>query len=157
MYEKTFPKGLWLITEDNPAYFIFRLIKGRVSIYTHGKKVNELEVKEGEKSKLLGIIAILRGDRKHAASVRTESPVEVETIYIDQLLGIIRNETPANVQTDLAAMIESIQLYNSIESMQNRLAEIGKISFSIPSGSRGDVLELFEELKSLYEHLSRKK
>ncbi len=158
MDEKTFPKGQWLITEsDTPAYFIYRLKKGKVSIYTKGKKINEMEVREGDKPKLLGFIAVLRGDRRHTASVKTESTVEVETIYVDHLMGIIKNETPANIRKDVDAVIESIQLINSIESMKNKLAEIGKIRLSIPSNAQVNALELFDELKSLYERLLQNK
>ncbi|MBI3582236.1 MAG: hypothetical protein HY098_09235, partial [Nitrospinae bacterium] len=47
MDEKTFPKGQWLITESaTPAYFLYKLKKGKVSIHTHGKKINEIDVKE---------------------------------------------------------------------------------------------------------------
>jgi hypothetical protein len=158
MDEKTFPKGQWLITESNtPAYFIYRLKKGKVSIYSNGKKINEVEVGDGDKPKLLGFIAVLRGDRRHSASVKAESTVEVETMYIDHLMGIIKNETPANVRQDVDAVIESIHLFNSIESMKSRLAEIGKIRLSIPSNAKADTLELFDELKSLYERLSQNK
>jgi hypothetical protein len=156
MDEKTFPTGHWLISESNtPAYFIYRLKKGKVSIYTNGKKINEMEVKAGDKPKLLGVVGVFRGDRKHAASVKTESTVEVDTMYIDHLLGIIKHETPENIREDVHAVIESIQLINSIETMNNRLAEIGKIRLEIPSNAKGDALELFEELKSLYESLSK--
>lgn len=158
MDEKTFPKGHWLISESNtPAYFIYKLKKGKVSIYTNGRKVNEMEVRDGDKPKLLGVLAVLRDDRRKMASVKTESPVEVESIYIDHLLGIIKNETPASVRKDVDAVIESIQLINSIKVQETRLAEIGKIKLSIPSNATGDALELFEELKSLYESLSKNK
>jgi CRP-like cAMP-binding protein len=159
MDENTFPKGQWIITasKTHPAYFIYRLKKGKVAIYKDGKKLNEMEVKEGDKPKLLGVLAVLSGDRRHTASIKTESTVEVDKIYIDHLMGIIKNETLARVREEVNAIIESIQLINSIEKMKNRLAEIGKVRLSIPSNVHGDALDLFEELKSLYEQLSENK
>lgn len=158
MDEKTFPKGHWLISESNtPAYFIYRLKKGKVSVFTNGKKINEMEVRDGDEPKLLGVLAVLRDNRMHQASVKAESPVEVEMIYIDHLIGIIKNETPANVRKDVDAVIESIQLMNSIKTQEDRLAEIGKIRLSIPGNTKDLALEMFDELKSLYEGLSKER
>ncbi|MBI3582237.1 MAG: cyclic nucleotide-binding domain-containing protein [Nitrospinae bacterium] len=158
MDEKTFPRGQWLITEGNtPAYFIYRLKKGKVSIYTNGKKINEMEVREGDKPKLLGVIAAFRDDRRHTASVKTESTVEVEMLYVNHLKGVLKFEMPSKIRKDVDAVLESIQLFNSMETIKNRLAEIGKIRLSIPSNAHVNALELFDELKSVYERLLQNK
>ncbi len=153
MGSKTLNKGQWLITEgDSRMFHLYRLIEGRVSIHSKGKKINEVEVKPGGTPRVLGILALFN-DRKPTASVRAETDVEVETPYMDHIMGLIRNELPLN-RDDLSAVIESIELYSAIERARGRLAEIGTVKLSVPAKGKGEVREVFNELKELYETLS---
>lgn len=153
MGSKTLNKGQWLITEgDTRMFHLYRLIEGRVSVHSKGKKINEIEVKPGGTPRVLGILALFN-ERKPTASVRAETDVEVETPYMDHIMGLIKNEMPIN-RDDLAAVIESIELYSSIERARGRLAELGSIKLSVPPKGKGEVKEVFNELKELYEKLS---
>ena len=153
MEMKTFDKGQWLITEDVPAYFIYRLKKGRVSIHWKGKKVGDVEVAEGKTPRLIGNLGLFSNERKHTASIKAETAVEVEPIYIDHLLGLIKNETPQRIKSDVEAVIESIRLMDTIRNARERLTEIGKIKLTVQVNAKGELLEAFDELIVLYQRL----
>jgi len=75
---ETIERGQWIFMEKSlPGYFIYRLLEGKVSIYHHGSKINEIEIKRGDKPALIGMISALRPDGMHIASVRSESQLRV--------------------------------------------------------------------------------
>jgi len=153
MEKKTFSKGEWIITAGKaPAYFIYKLVKGKVSIHENGKMVNVVDVTKESRPALLGIMAAIRKDRCHTASVRTETEVEVEMFYINQLRSLIRYDIPESYRKNLDAMIETIILANKIKSLQTTFFEQEILDAKIPEGLTNEVEEVIRQLAGLYEN-----
>lgn len=150
MSRETIKAGQWILAEGaHYGYLMYKLLKGKVSIFRSGAKVNEIEVKEGGKPVFLGIIAALRDDGIHTASVQADSNIEVEQIYLDQIRGIIKNEVPEDIKDDLSVMVHAIVLQNEITSLEQELASLPKIDFSAPDNER--IREVLEEIGRLYK------
>jgi hypothetical protein len=152
MEKKIFSKGHWIIIEGKvPAYFIYKLLRGKVSIHENGKMINVVDVTKGQKPVLLGIMAAIRKDRCHIASVKTESEVELEMLYINQLRSLIRYDVPESYRKSLDAMIETILLINRIKSLQSTFFEQERVDTKIPEGLTGEVSEVLRQLTRLYK------
>ncbi len=151
MSKKIFKAGQWLFTEGETGYFIYWLLKGRVSVYRSGKKINELEINKGDKPKMLGIIASITDDRRHMASVKTETEVEAEDVYIDHIRGLIKNEVPENIKKEIDTMIKTISTSDRIKSLQGILSELPPVTLKIPDGISEEVSRVLEELSCLYK------
>jgi len=130
--------------------YIYELISGCVGIYHKGEKVNTIEVNEGEDSVFLGIIAAMREDRIRIASVQTETDVVAIMHSIDQIAGILRNEIPNEVKSDVHTMIEAITLKNEIDVMTARLESLPKVSGKAPSGMRDQARKIVNEVVRIY-------
>jgi CRP-like cAMP-binding protein len=150
----TIKPGEWIITEGNiPAYYVYELIKGRVSVYRNGSKVNEIEVKEGDPPVFLGIISAMRDDRARAASVRTETEVTAVMHSLDHICGILKNEIPANIRSDINTMIEAILTKNDIDRMTDHLKSLSKVSVDVPENLRDEAKAVVNEIIKLYKKL----
>ena len=150
----TIGPGVWIMTEDLPNYFYFyKLLKGKVSIHSRDQKINELEVKEGGKPIILGMIAALQKDRKHIASVRSETEIEVMRMDIDQTHGILTNDIPQNLKGDVITMVDTITVKNEIRSLQHKLEDLPNVNPELPSDMKPAVQELLSELISLYKDI----
>ena len=148
------PAGKWIITEGGlPAYSAYKVLKGSVSVYRHGEKVNEISIGEGDKPVFLGIIASLRQDRLNTASVFTETELEAEEISIDQLWGILNNELPSEIKDAVLQMINAISLKNDIDSMTRRLKALPSVQLSVPSELREEGKVVLQEIEKLYANL----
>lgn len=148
----TITAGTWILTEGQPNYFYYyKLLKGTVSIYSHEFKISEIEVKEGDQPVVLGIIAALRKNREPIASVKTETEIEAIRIHIDQAQGILYNEIPRDIKSDVMSMIDSILLKNEIESLKKTIGNLPDVEMEIPDGLRQDVNEMLLEIKRLYD------
>jgi len=144
----------WIITEGNtPAYYIYELLSGRVGVYRNGARVNEVVVKDGEDSVFLGIIAAMRDDRSRAASVKTETEVKAVMHSMDQIWGILRNEIPADIKSDINTMIEAIITKNDIDRMSDHLASLPKASVEVPENLRAETRSIVNEVTRLYKSL----
>jgi len=144
----------WIITEGNtPAYYIYELLSGRVGVYRNGARVNEVVVKDGEDSVFLGIIAAMRDDRSRAASVKTETEVKAVMHSMDQIWGILRNEIPADIKSDINTMIEAIITKNDIDRMSDHLASLPKVSVEVPENLRAETKSIVNEVTRLYKSL----
>ncbi|MBF0293464.1 MAG: hypothetical protein HQK86_15050 [Nitrospinae bacterium] len=145
----------WLITDDGiPAYFMFKLLQGKVSVYSRGVKVNELEVKEGQQPVVLGIIAALRDDRMHTASIKAESKLKVVRIYIDHIRGILKNEIPENIKKDISVAIDAIVANDKIESLKAKLAASPKTKVQIPSGLGEEAAAVLRQISGMYDKVA---
>ena len=152
MSKKMFSKGDWIITEsETPAYFLYRLKKGTVSIHENGNKINSVKVGKGQKSVLLGILAVLREDRLHKASVRAESDVEVEQVYIDKLRNHIGRDVPESFKADLELMIDTILINNRIKSLKSSFAERELVTQKMFEDAPEELSEIFAQLTGMYE------
>jgi len=141
----------WIILEGGtPAYYIYELLSGRVGIYHKGEKMNEIEVNEGDDSVFLGIIAAMREDRVRVASVRTETSVVAIMHSMDQIAGILRNEIPKEVKSDVHTMIEAITLKNEIDVMASRLKSLPKVSAEAPAGMSDQARKVVHEVTRIY-------
>jgi CRP-like cAMP-binding protein len=147
---KTFKAGEWLFTEGKEGYFIYKLLKGRVSIYRSGKKINELEINKGDRPKMLGMMALITDDNEHTASVKTETEVEVEKVYIN-IRELIKNKVPENIKKEIDIMIKTISIIDRIKSLQGMLSELPPVTFKIPDGISEDASMVMEDLASLYK------
>jgi len=144
----------WIITEgDSPAYYIYELLSGRVGVYRNGARVNEVVVKDGEDSVFLGIIAAMRDDRSRAASVKTETEVKAVMHSMDQIWGILRNEIPADIKSDINTMIEAIITKNDIDGMSDHLASLPRASVEVPENLRAETKSIVNEVTRLYKSL----
>ena len=144
--------GQWILAEGAPyGYYMFKLFKGKVSIYRGGVKVNEITVKEGDKPVFLGTIAVLRDDGAHSASVKSDTDIEVERIYVDQMRGIIRNEVPEEIKKDISIMIQAIVIQNEITRLKQTLESLPKVDLKIPADER--IREILEEINGLYKNI----
>lgn len=151
MEQETIEAGMWIITEGgSPGSFIYKLNKGKVSIWTHGERIRTIEVESLADSVFLGVIAALRKDRMNIASVLTETEVEVEKISIDQVWGVLNNETTAELRNKIDTMIEAIYLSNEIESLKRRLASLPLVNIDPPDDLRIEGKVMLDEIQRLY-------
>ncbi len=150
---KKIEAGQWLFTEGGvPGSVIYKLIKGRVSIYRDDKMINSLEVEEGMKPRLIGVLSALVRDRKPTASVRTDTDVEVETMYIDHLQGLLKHDVPAEMRDDIDAIIKSIVVRDKIKRLQRELSAISPPEkLDIPDNINPEVSEVLSELMEVYK------
>jgi len=146
-----FGANQWLITAGGvPAYFIYRLLKGRVAVYDEGVKVASVEVKEGDEPKFIGFIATLSKDLVHRASVRTETEIEVDTHYIDHIRGLIAHETSEKTRDDIQQMIEIISAVNQVRSLQKKISNLPRVELTVPEDTSPDLKNIMGELERLY-------
>lgn len=149
--KNTLEPDRWIITGGGtPAYFIYELISGKVSIYSNSSKVNEINVKNGDEPVFLEIIAAMRLNRLHTASVRTDSEIVVRKHSMDQIGGILHNEIPEDVNQNLMTMIEAIAIKNDIDGLEERLSSIAKVKINIPGNLREDIQSIIGEILKLY-------
>ncbi len=141
----------WILMEGSVGNFLYRMIQGRVSIYSNGVKIEELTVEKGDKPIYLGIIAALRDDSLHIASVKSETPLEVERIDMDQIKGFLRNELDDSWKNELSMMINSIVINNEIESLKKVLAQSPKVDFKTPDNLEGEPREILQAITDLYK------
>ena len=147
-----FEAGEWIIGKNEvPAYFMYRLVNGKVSIFSKGKKVNTVEVKKGQRPVMLGVMAMFKDDGKHSASVKAETESELEMVYIDSVKNVVQKDLPDTYRKDLEAMIETIILCNELKCLQEDFREMEKIVPILPEGLPTDVSEVLKEVKGLYE------
>ena len=153
MSVETIEQGQWIFLERSlPGYFIYRLLEGKVAIFHSGSRINEVEVKKGDKPVLIGMISALRPDGLHIASVRSESKLQVERIYSDQVRGILNNEVPENTKADLRMMIDAIVVRNEIEALKNRLKTIKEVKVNVPDNLPDELKEVLNNIATLYNH-----
>ena len=165
MSRKTFKAGGWLFKEGDvprsiiykltgiPRHIIYKLIKGKVSIYKGDKRINIIEVAEGMKPRLLGVISALTSDRSRSVSVVTDTDVEVEIMYSDHIKGLLKNDMPPEVRDDIEAIIKSIVVRDKIKQLQRELFDISPSEkLDIPNNVNPEVSELLSELMEVYEN-----
>jgi len=151
MTVETIKAGNWIFTEGGvPEYSIYKLLEGKVSIHKSGREIRVVEIKKGDKPISLGITAVLRDDRMHAASVRAESDVTVDRIFIDQVRGILKNEVPKDIRYDITVMIETIVKGNEITSAINEFYDLPRVDTEISENLGPEVVEILSEIKRLY-------
>jgi len=152
MAQEIIEANQWIFVEGGtPGYFIYKLISGKVSVYSNGAKINEVEVKEGSEPVILGIFAALRDDRMHTASVKSDSQIKVEKIYIDHIRGALRNEVPEDMRKNISTMITAIVTANEIDSLKHKLATLPKVSLTIPGNLGGEATKILQEIEELYK------
>lgn len=152
---ETIEANQWLITDDGiPAYFMFKLLQGKVSVYSNGVKVNELEIKEGQQPVVLGIIAALRDDRMHTASIKADSKLKVVRVYIDHVRGILKNEIPEDMRKDISAAIDTIVTNDKIESLKAKLAAAPKAKVQIPANLGEEAASVLRQISGLYDRIT---
>ncbi len=151
---RTIATGEWIIVEgDIPAYFLYKLTKGKVGIYEEHEEITSVEVKEGERPKYLGFMSTLSEDRRHRASVKTESEVQVDIIYADHIRALLQHDVPAEMQKDIETMIETIQIGDRIKGLRRQLSERLDVDIAIDSGFDPELKEVLNELKMLYQRI----
>jgi len=156
MEKKNFKAGQWIITEgDTPAYFIYKLYKGKVSYHENGNMIREIDMKNGDKPIYLGFTSALREDRIHSASIKAETDIETEVFSVDSIKGALKHDIPSNMKDDIESMIEVIVLENHIRSLKRMARDIPVIPedrMQIPRGLTPEVAELVSELIDVYKH-----
>ena len=153
---ETIGANQWFISADDiPAYFMFKLLQGKVSIYSSGVKVNELEVKAGQEPAILGLHAALRDDRLHTASIKSDTELKVVRVYMDHIRGILKNEIPENVRKDISAAIDVIVTHDKIESLKAKLASAPKVKVLIPANVSEEATSILRQISGLYDRIAK--
>ncbi|VAX22966.1 hypothetical protein MNBD_NITROSPINAE02-1945 [hydrothermal vent metagenome] len=148
---ETIKAGQWVVAEGGvPEYSIYKLLSGTVSIYKSGSRIREVTINKGDKPIMIGITAIFRDDLMHMASVKAETDVEVDRIYIDQIRGTLANEIPKENKNDIAIMIKSITMGNELVSLVNKFYDLPKINLEIPTNVSTETEEILSEITRLY-------
>jgi hypothetical protein len=148
----TIRAGEWVFTEGKvPEYWIYRLLTGKVSIHKNNRKIRELQIQEGTSPVILGISALLRTDRLHTASIRAETELQVEKIYIDQIRKILTDEIPASVADEIATMVTAIDMGTTLISLAKKFDELPRISVKIPNDLHPETEEVLSEIKRMYK------
>lgn len=150
---KKIEAGQWLFTEDSvTGSIIYKLIKGKISIYKGDKRINTIEVEDGMKPRLIGVVSALTSERARTVSVETDTEVEVEIMYIDYFKGLLKNDLPAEMQSDIDAIIKSIVVRDKIKRLQRELSAISPPEkLDIPDNINPEVSEVLSELMEVYE------
>ncbi|MDH4182890.1 MAG: hypothetical protein OEV92_01600 [Nitrospinota bacterium] len=149
--QQTISAGKWILTEGGtPVYTVYKLIKGTVSIHKSGRKIRETTIADGAAPIMMGVTALLRADRLHMASIKAETDVVVEPIYVDHVLGVLKNELPKEKKAELAHMMEAITTGNEIISLVHKYWDIPRVNLEIPSGMEKETEEILDEIQRLY-------
>lgn len=145
--------GQWIITEGGniPEYFIYRLLEGQVSIYKGGRKIRDIAIKAGQQSITLGITSCFSPNLRHMASVKADTDVKLERIYLEQIQGVLDHEVPVSIQPDIKTMVKAIVMGNEITSTVNKLSDLPKVNFQVPDDMSKETTEIVSEIKRLYE------
>jgi hypothetical protein len=145
--------GEWLIKEgDTSEIDVYKLLRGKVSVYEGGRKRTSIEVKEGEEPELIGVIAAFSSDRGRSASVVTETEIIYETISIGHIKNIIKKDLPQDIKEDIDSVIKAIVARDKINRLLNDVSQLslpGKLK--IPENISQDAVEVLSELKNIYE------
>ncbi len=144
--------GEWLIKEgDTSEMYVYKLLQGKVSVREGDQKINTIEVKEGMKPKLIGIIAALNNGRR-TASVSTDTQVIFETISIDQIKNDLKKDVTENVRKDVEAAIKAITMRDEIKRLQSKIAQLSlPEQLDVPDDVTSQIKEVLSELKEIYE------
>ncbi len=154
MAVQTFEAGHWLITEGGvPSYFMHKLMSGTVGIYEDGQKIAEVEVNDGGRPRWLGFVSTLGKNHHHRASVRTETEVAVDSVYVDHIQGLLRHEVPVDIREDIDLMVEAVSMADHIKGLRRKLAKMKMVDLIPPSDIDKELADVLAELKRLYESL----
>ena len=150
----TFKPGQWIITEDDiPAYYIYKLLYGKVSYHEEGTKIRDIEIKEGGTPKIIGITAALRDDRLHHASIKAESEVKAEVLSVDMIKGILKHYVPDTMKEQIDIMTDTIVLGNHIKSLKRKMSTLPRIEdeqLEVSGDVHPEFSDLLAELKRVY-------
>ena len=152
---RTIEANQWLVVQsDLPAYFLHKLIKGRVGIYEDGEKIDTVEVNEGMKPKLLNIISTLAKDHKRRTAVKTETEVKVDTAYQEHFWKLLSQEVPHDILEKVEKMIEAILIGDHVKSLRRKLSKLQVIEpLVIQETFNSEVTDLLVGIEGLYEHI----
>lgn len=147
--------GEWLITEGGlPAYFLYKLTRGKVGVYEEGEKLRTIKAEAGAKPHYLGFMASIGPDNQHSLSVKAESDVVVEVYSVEHIRGLLRHDIPAAMQADIHNMIDTVVMGDHIKALRRHLARKPKIALRVDGGGISpDLQEVLEELSGLYEEI----
>ncbi len=153
---RTIEADQWLIVQsDLPAYFLYKLIKGRVGIYEDGEKIDTVEVKDEMRPKLLNIIATLAKDHKRRIAVKTETEVRVDTAYQEYFWKLLSHEVPHEILEKIEKMIEAILIGDHIKSLRRKLSRMQVLEpLDIQETYSSEVTDLLYAVEGLYEHIT---
>lgn len=158
MKTQKFASGEWIIVEgDIPAYYIYRLLRGKVSYYENGNKLREAEYREGGDPVILGFTSALRDDRHSGASVKAETDIEVEPLSVDAIKGALLHDVSDEIKAEVNQMIKTVVLGNHILSLQRDLAVMRRIpdsKLAIPKNVSPDLHEILLELVRVYKNVA---
>jgi len=150
--------GQWIIVEgDIQAQFFYKLIKGKVGIFKDGEKITSLEVKKGGKPRMLGFLAALSLNRTHVASVKTETEIELKSMEVSHLRGILQYDVPKSLKNNINSMIETIDMCNQLKSLQKKLSHIPEVKLNPPKRINQEVAGVLSELSGLYKQVLKER
>jgi len=154
---RTFKSGQWIITEgDIPAYYIYKLLNGKVSYHEEGTKIREIEIREGDTPKIIGITAALRDDRLHHASIKAESDVKAQELSVDMIKGILKHDVPDTMKKQINIMTDAIVLGNHIKSLKRKMSVLPRIpdaQLKVTGDVHQEVSDLLSELNRIYSSI----
>ena len=155
MGRSTIKANQWLgVQSDLPAYFLYKLIKGRVGIYEDGEKIDTVEVNEEMTPRLLNIISTLAKDHKRRIAVKTETEVEVDSAYQEHFWKLLSHEVPHDMLEKIEKMIEVILVGDHIKSLRRKFSKMQVVGpLAIQETFNTEVKDLLFAIEGLYEHI----
>jgi hypothetical protein len=163
MLTKEISSGQWLYKEGTVHRDYFhKLLKGKVSVYESDQMIGSIEVQEGQKPRLLGVLSVLSGEHdpvndahKHTASVTTNTDITCETIEIGPLKHSLRQELDEDKRSEVDAIVKAIIMSDKIKLLQRRISQLPlPEKFEFPENISPEISEVLHELQELYDGTS---
>jgi hypothetical protein len=160
MPNKEFRSGSWLFKEGaGHGANVFRLIDGSISVYEGDQKIASVEVREGQKPRIIGVLSALIGENDHVnkrhvhtTSVAANTDLNCETIEITLIKRLLRNDLTDDKRGEIDNVVKAIIYRNKIKEFQGKLANLDlPTTFEVPEKVSPEISEVLDELRGLYE------
>ena len=132
MLTREISSGQWLYKEGTVHRdYYHKLLKGKVSVYEGDQHMASIDVQEGQRPRLLGVLSVLSGEHdpvndahKHTASVTTNTDITCEAIEIGPLKHSLRQELDEDKRSEIDAIAKAIIMRNKIKLMQRKISQL---------------------------------
>jgi len=163
MSTKEIKSGQWLCKEGTVHRdYYYKLLKGEVSVHESDQLMARIEVQEGQRPRLIGVLSVLSGQHdpvgdthKHTTSVTTDTDITCETIAIAPLKHSLREELDEDKRNEIEAIVKAISMRDKIKILQNKISQLPlPEKFEFSENISPEVSEVLHELQVLYDSTS---